>query len=80
MLKKAPPLRPDISITTNLVQGSKSVTEEVPPESLLGVSDSLNLASSGLASSKTTADAFSELVRYKEMKELLLKQGKGTQA
>ncbi|KAL2528096.1 Autophagy-related protein 13 [Forsythia ovata] len=88
MLKKAPALRPDISTTTNLVQGSKPLTlknsipvsEEISPESLLGDSNSLNLSSSGLASSKTTADAFTELVRYKEMKELLLKQGKGTQA
>ncbi|CAI9763429.1 unnamed protein product [Fraxinus pennsylvanica] len=80
MLNKVPPLRPDISITTNLVQDSKSVIEEFSLESLLEDFGSLNLSSSGLASTKTTADAFTELVEYKKMKEVLLKQGKGTQA
>ncbi|CAA2973439.1 autophagy-related 13b-like [Olea europaea subsp. europaea] len=80
LLEKAPPLRPDISITTNLVQDSKPVIEEISPESLLGESASLNFSSSEIESSKTTADAFTELVEYKKMKELLLKQCKGTQA
>lgn len=80
LLEKAPPLRPDISITTNLVQDSKPVIEEISPESLLGESASLNFSSSEIESSKTTADAFTELGEYKKMKELLLKQCKGTQA
>ncbi|KAL3626864.1 hypothetical protein CASFOL_029269 [Castilleja foliolosa] len=67
MLKKAPPLRQDISVTTQYLQGSKS--------------SGLNLASSGLIVSKTTADALDELRGFRKMKELLLKhEGKDSQA
>ncbi|GFP95422.1 autophagy-related protein 13 [Phtheirospermum japonicum] len=92
MLKKAPPLRQDISVTTQYLQGSKlqalrnymQNANEISnsEEQTIGVqpSTSLNLASSGLIASKTTADALDELRGYRELKDLLLMQGKNSQA
>ncbi|KAL3829419.1 hypothetical protein ACJIZ3_018221 [Penstemon smallii] len=64
MLKKAPPLRQDISVNSHLLN---QFSEEPLKE--------LSVATSELISSKTTADALEELRGYKEMKDLLLKQG-----
>lgn len=88
MLKKAPSLHQDISVTSNLLQGSK---HEMPknsnqdPDEISSTpreqqSTSVNFASSGLVSPKTTADALEELCEYKEMKNSMLKQGKSPQA
>ncbi|XP_051126909.1 autophagy-related protein 13b [Andrographis paniculata] len=43
-------------------------------------STSSNISTSGLATSKTTADALEELQTYKDMKDALLKQGKDRQS
>ncbi|CAA2956900.1 autophagy-related 13b-like [Olea europaea subsp. europaea] len=88
MLKKAPSLHQDISVTSNLLQGSK---HEMPknsnqdPDEISSTpreqqSTSVNFASSGLVSPKTTAGALEELCEYKEMKNSMLKQGKSPQA
>lgn len=63
LLKKAPPLRQDI---TNSI-----ILSEQP-----GVQNaaSSSVESSGLVLPKTTADAFEELRGYRELKDLLLKQ------
>ncbi|KAL0343138.1 UNVERIFIED_CONTAM: hypothetical protein Sangu_1201200 [Sesamum angustifolium] len=64
MLKKAPPLRQDISATTQLLQGSKLQTLRSCMQDTNETSEeptSSNLASSGLVASKTTADALEEL-------------------
>ncbi|KAL6582663.1 hypothetical protein OROMI_004741 [Orobanche minor] len=79
MLKKAPPLGgQDISVTTHYLQlrnhmhhNANENTQEQQPDSTCS-----NLASSGLIASKTTADALDELRGYREIKDLLLKQGK----
>ncbi|XP_073041214.1 autophagy-related protein 13b-like [Primulina eburnea] len=80
MLKKAPPLCQDISFSadsklktpTNCNQDSNENSEK----SNILQSGSTNLASSGLASSKTTSDALDELRGYRELKDSLLKKGK----
>ncbi|KAK3211752.1 hypothetical protein Dsin_016458 [Dipteronia sinensis] len=83
MLKKAPPLRQDLSSTTNMSEVSRpeswsnnilepSRISEVPSGQN---APSLSVLSSGLLASKTTADALEELRSYKEMKNLLLSQG-----
>ncbi|KAL0379181.1 UNVERIFIED_CONTAM: Autophagy-related protein 13b [Sesamum radiatum] len=83
MLKKAPPLRQDISVTTQLLQGSKLQTLRSCMQDANETSEertSSNLASSALIASKTTADALEELRGYREMKDLLLMQSKISQA
>ncbi|KAG8383778.1 hypothetical protein BUALT_Bualt04G0049100 [Buddleja alternifolia] len=74
-LKKAPPLRQDISLTTQLVHNSKLETLTNTNEVSLNVESS----SSVLVASKTTTDALEELRGYRAMKELLLKQDKLSQ-
>ncbi|KAH6769477.1 hypothetical protein C2S51_014813 [Perilla frutescens var. frutescens] len=81
MLKKAPPLHHDTSVTTQDLQGSKLQTPtngiqddtEISEEPGVQQSYASNLASSGLITSKTTADALEELHGYRKMKDLLLK-------
>lgn len=68
MLNKAPPLHLDTSMASRYLQGSNLTPS------------SSDLPSSGLAASKTTADALEELRTYSEMKDLLLKQGKSSQS
>ncbi|KAK4393820.1 Autophagy-related protein 13b [Sesamum angolense] len=83
MLKKAPPLRQDISATAQLLQGSKLQTLRSCMQDTNETSEeptSSNPASSGLIASKTTADALEELRGYREMKDLLLMQSKISQA
>lgn len=83
MLKKAPPLRQDVSFTADLLQDSKLKTptncnqdsNEISEKSNKLQYASTNLASSGRASSKTTSDALDELRGYRELKDSLLKQG-----
>ncbi|XP_075501467.1 autophagy-related protein 13b-like [Primulina tabacum] len=83
MLKKAPPLCQDISFSAdsklktpaNCNQDSNENSEK----SNILQSGSTNLASSGLASSKTTSDALDELRGYRELKDSLLKKGKISQ-
>ncbi|KDP26114.1 hypothetical protein JCGZ_22215 [Jatropha curcas] len=79
MLKKAPPLRQDFSTQVNLSQepsskfSSSSLQEHCGSPAAQQASSSI--VSSGLVSSKTTADALEELRGYKEMmKDLLLSQ------
>lgn len=87
MLKKAPPLRQDVSSTADLLQDSKLKTptnfnqdsNEISENSNKLLYTSTNLASSGLISSKTTSDALDELRGYRELKDMLLKQGKISQ-
>lgn len=82
MLKKAPPLRQE-SESRNLLQSSKSGTLSIHIQEPVQISGkpvfqqavSLSVASSGVFSSKTTADALEELRGYREMKDLLLRQG-----
>lgn len=88
MLKKAPSLHQDISVTETLLQDSKlEMLEnsnrdpgEISSTPQERQSTSVNFASSGLVSSKTMADALEELHEYSEMKNSLLKQGKSSQA
>ncbi|KAH7566014.1 hypothetical protein ACOSP7_022234 [Xanthoceras sorbifolium] len=83
MLKKAPPLRQDLSSTTNLSEASRpeSWSNSVQETSRISKAPSgqnapsPSVASSGLLPLKTTADALEELRSYKEMKNLLLSQG-----
>ncbi|GMH24501.1 hypothetical protein Nepgr_026344 [Nepenthes gracilis] len=75
MLNKAPPLRQDFTgsiaskteCSSNTIQAS-SLTAEGPRTTS-------SITSSGLLMSKTTSDALEELRGYREMKDLLLKQG-----
>lgn len=63
LLKKAPPLRQDI--TNSIILSEQPGFQNAASSSV---------ASSGLALPKTTADAFEELRGYRELKDLLLKQ------
>nr|GMC93170.1 autophagy-related protein 13B [Ipomoea batatas]GMC96585.1 autophagy-related protein 13B [Ipomoea batatas] len=77
MLKKAPPLRQD-SDSMNLLQDSTPGTvNPVQISDKPGVqhSSTSNFASSVNIPAKTTADALEELRGYRDMKDLLLKQG-----
>ncbi|KAL2521333.1 Autophagy-related protein 13 [Forsythia ovata] len=88
MLEKAPSLHQDISVTSDLLQGSKlemlknSIQDpnEISSTPQEQQSTSSNFAASGLISFKTTADALEELSGYREIKNSLLKQGKSSQA
>ncbi|XP_019462868.1 PREDICTED: autophagy-related protein 13b-like isoform X2 [Lupinus angustifolius] len=79
LLKKAPPLRQDLSTSEHLSQGAHSeiwnnnIKESNQiPDALMPVS----MTSSGLiATRKTTADALEEFHSYREMKNLLLTRG-----
>ncbi|XVF07531.1 hypothetical protein REPUB_Repub06bG0147000 [Reevesia pubescens] len=83
MLKKAPPLRQDISSSisfseasrpemwSNIIQEQNQISEAVTVEH----ATSSMIASSRVVASKTTADALEELRGYKEMKNLLLSEG-----
>lgn len=83
MLKKAPPLRQDLSESRNLGKSSKCgslgsrVREPVQTSANTGFQQagSSSLEPSGAFSSKTTSDALEELRGYREMKDLLLRQG-----
>ncbi|CAK9162557.1 unnamed protein product [Ilex paraguariensis] len=82
MLKKAPPLRRDLSDSTNLLPSFKPETlnnrtqepNRIPEEPGIKQAASVSISSSGLLASKTTADALEELQGYREMKDLLLRQ------
>ncbi|RVW29253.1 Autophagy-related protein 13b [Vitis vinifera] len=83
MLKTAAPLCQDLSSSTNFSQAPRSETWNnsiQPPDQISeapAVQDatSSRVASSGLVFSKTTADALEELKGYKDMKNVLIKQG-----
>lgn len=78
MLKKAPPLRQGLSESRNLPQAPKpgetptDCVEAQVPEAGPG---SHQAGPSSRFATKTTADALEELKGYKEMKDLLLRQG-----
>lgn len=78
MLKKAPPLRAEFSNSLNVPQASgpeiwsNSIQER---NAAVQHAASASMTSSGFVTLKTTADALEELQGYKEMKNLLLKQG-----
>ncbi|CAN1356443.1 Autophagy-related protein 13b [Linum perenne] len=65
MLKKAPPLRQELSSSMADYSSQDSKAD----------SSSSSIMSSGLTASKTTADALEELHGYKRMKDFLLSQG-----
>ncbi|XP_022739633.1 autophagy-related protein 13b-like [Durio zibethinus] len=83
MLKKAPPLRQDISnsinfseasrpeMWNNIIQEQNQISEAVTVEHAA----SSSISSSRFVASKTTADALEELRGYKEMKNSLLSEG-----
>ncbi|KAK6922856.1 Autophagy-related protein 13, N-terminal [Dillenia turbinata] len=82
MLKAAPPLCRDSTNSINLPQSSKpeiwntrGESNQISSAPELQQTALSAVVSSGLAMSRTTADAFEELKSYREMKELLLKQG-----
>ncbi|XP_022774866.1 autophagy-related protein 13b-like [Durio zibethinus] len=83
MLKKAPPLRQDISSSINFSEASRpemwsnSMQEQNQISEAVTVEHaaSSSIASSRLVASKTTADALEELRGYKEVKNLLLGEG-----
>ncbi|KAA8546978.1 hypothetical protein F0562_003407 [Nyssa sinensis] len=83
MLKKAPPLCQDSFNSRNLLQASQPGTlsnrcqepNKTSEETGIQHASSLSTASSRLVMSRTTADALEELKGYKEMKDLLLRQG-----
>lgn len=77
MLKKAPPLRQD-SDSMNLLQDSTPGTinpMQISVKPGAQHSCTSNFASSVNIATKTTADALEELRGYRDMKDLLLKQG-----
>ncbi|GER29623.1 autophagy-related protein 13 [Striga asiatica] len=74
MLKKAPPLRQDISLTMQNHVGPALQNDN----NSAGNKNSSSSTFSNLAS-KTTADALDELRGYREIKDLLLKHGKISQ-
>uniref|UniRef100_A0A5B6ZS33 Putative autophagy-related protein 13 isoform X1 n=1 Tax=Davidia involucrata TaxID=16924 RepID=A0A5B6ZS33_DAVIN len=79
MLKKAPPLRQDLSqpetsqpeTLSNCTQEPNKISEETGIQRVA----SSSITSSRIVMSKTTADALEELKGYREMKDLLLRQG-----
>lgn len=72
MLKKAAPLQQDLGNSTSLKTCSLDPNQNMGQQ---GTQPSASVASSGLVSPKTTADALEELRGYRVMKNLLLKQG-----
>lgn len=83
MLKKAPPLRQDLSSSINSPEATRPEmwrnsiqdSSQIPEAPSGQHATSLSVTSSGLVASKTTADALEELQSYKDMKNLLLSQG-----
>ncbi|XVF61846.1 hypothetical protein PTKIN_Ptkin08bG0166800 [Pterospermum kingtungense] len=79
MLKKAPPLRQDISSSIHFSESSRPEMWSNNIQEQNQISDAVTVASSSassrLVASKTTADALEELRGYKKMKNLLLSQG-----
>lgn len=84
MLRKAPPLRQDFSKSVNSSEALRPETWDnavlESDQTLDGLAPGQQVASSsvissGLAISKTTADALEELQGYRELKNLLLSQG-----
>lgn len=88
MLKKAPPLRQDLSSSINssdatrpeIWRNSNQESSQIFEAPSGQHAASLSVASSSLVASKTTADALEELRGYKEMKNLLLSQGARSQS
>ncbi|KAB1208216.1 Autophagy-related protein 13 [Morella rubra] len=79
MLRKAPPLRTEFSTSVNLPHASepemkKNSLQERNPA--VQHADSVSITSSGVVMLKTTADALEELQGYREMKNLLINQGR----
>ncbi|XP_040370643.1 autophagy-related protein 13b isoform X2 [Rosa chinensis] len=83
MLKKAPPLRQEVSDSVSLSQGCRpemwsdgKQEANLSSESQAPVqpADSSTVISSGLITSKTTADALEELQSYRDIKNSLLAQ------
>lgn len=78
MLKKAPPLRQDISKSNTLLQASKTnttqETNEISEASAAQHAAASSIVSSALLAMKTTSDALEELQAYRDMKNLLLSQ------
>lgn len=74
MLKKAPPLRQEVSeMWNNSKQEAILSSESQAPVQPAGSS---SVTSSGLITSKTTADALEELRGYRDMKNSLLASSK----
>lgn len=85
MLKKAPPLRQEISDSVSLSHACRpEIWNNSKPEAILSSESqaplqhagSSSVISSGLITSKTTADALEELRGYRDMKNSLLASGK----
>ncbi|XP_050380872.1 autophagy-related protein 13b [Argentina anserina] len=83
MLKKAPPLRQEVSDSVSLSQDCRpEMWSDTQKEANLSSErptpghpvNSVSVISSGLVTSKTTADALEELRSYRDMKNLLLVQ------
>ena len=75
MLKRAPPLRQDISNSIDLSPSSSHVTLTNPTEERNEKSElRVQSAVISVASPKTTSAALEELRGYREMKDLLLRQ------
>lgn len=83
MLKKAPPLQQEVSDSVSLSQDCRpEIWSDIKQEANLSSerpapghpAHSSSVISSGLVTSKTTADALEELRGYRDMKNLLLAQ------
>ncbi|CAL0330026.1 unnamed protein product [Lupinus luteus] len=83
LLKKAPPLRQDLSTSEHLSQGAHSEiwnNNIKEPNQTPDAPMPVSMMSSGLiATRKTTADALEEFHSYREMKNLLLTGGRKNQ-
>lgn len=81
MLKKAPPLRQNISLNFSEASRPEILSNSIPKQSQISEAVTVehaaapNIASFRLVASKTTTDALEELRGYKVMKNLLLSEG-----
>ncbi|XP_021728099.1 autophagy-related protein 13b-like [Chenopodium quinoa] len=79
MLKKAPPLRQDSLMASKAVSWRDNEEPALKPDDQQSQKGTCtSILSSSLATSRTTADALEELRSYKDLKELLLSQGKSS--
>ncbi|MBA0771474.1 hypothetical protein Gotri_006984, partial [Gossypium trilobum] len=81
MLKKAPPLRQNVSLNFSEASRPEILSNSIPKQSQISEAVTVehaaapNIASFRLVASKTTTDALEELRGYKVMKNLLLSEG-----
>ncbi|XP_047322071.1 autophagy-related protein 13b [Impatiens glandulifera] len=82
MLKKAPPLRQDLSHSQNFssepVNSNSHYSRAAAAHNPMGKAVASSEAASGHGFGRTTADALEELRSYREMKDLLVSQGTTT--